>query len=293
MPTRQTFFILLVASAIGFGIVAARREETCCAVADKDPVRPETTTLGTPAKRTTHVRAQREPAEVATDSERPLSEQVARLLATRDPDASYKAYYLVSDCGYFNRHHSADVYDDELKRYRPMNVREIDGKTKVCGALTEREWQARLDYLAVAVQARVPGAAWTFAGEGPLGDQNALKTRPGDPVVQEWKARANAQLAEAAEAGDIGTLMAWGHENLNGSDRTERNPVRGYAYLLAIGMIAADRTGPDDPTATIYADGSELMRAMAVDLTPQQRAAATDAARHIAENAKKSRRQAS
>jgi hypothetical protein len=38
--------------------------------------------------------------------------------------------------------------------------------------------------------------------EGPFGDPSALDTRPGDPLVQEWKARVAGMLGEQAGRGN-------------------------------------------------------------------------------------------
>jgi hypothetical protein len=148
--------------------------------------------------------------------------------------------------------------------------------------MTERERQARLDHLAMAVKAGVPSAAWIFATEGPFGDPSALKTRRDDPLVQAWKATATAQLVRDAERGEPATLIAWGMEKLNGSDFTDKDSVGGYGYLLAFGMIQADREGSGDTGAQLYAEGSAMMNAIAAGLTPQQRATALAEARRIA-----------
>lgn len=225
-------------------------------------------------------------AVLVEDASLPLAVHVERLLASRDPRQAYTAYMLVWSCARFNDRHDLAVHDSKLGASRPLNAGERQDMAKVCGAMTERERLARLDYLAIAVKAGVPGAAWAFAVEGPFGDPSALKTRPGDPLVQEWKATAVAQLRQAAEAGDPLTLMVWGLENLSGSDLTDKQPALGYTYLLANGLIQGDRFGAKHVPAQTYADGSPLMNAMANALTPEQRAAAMVAARRLADKVK-------
>jgi hypothetical protein len=201
----------------------------------------------------------------------PLNAQVERLLATRDPADALRAYWLIANCAGFNTGHGA----------------------RLCGSLTERERQARLDYLAIALKAGVPGAATAFVAEGPFGDPSALQTRPDDPLVKEWKAAARAQLARAADSGtDFGALNAWATDNDIGSDITEKNPAAAYPYMLAIGLIQADLLGPDDLLAKVYAQDSDLMTALAAGLSPEQRAAGLAAARHIAGRAKEARERA-
>lgn len=231
-------------------------------------------------------------AVLVDDPGQPLAVHVERLLATGDPRQAYTAYMLVWSCARFNDRHDLAVHDSTLGASRPLSAGERQDMAKVCGSMTERERLARLDYLAVAVKAGVPGAAWAFAVEGPFGDPSALKTRPDDALVREWKATAVAQLTRAAEAGDPLTLMIWGLENLGGSDLTDKQPALGYTYLLANGLIQADRFGAKHLSAQTYADGSPLMSALAHALTPEQRAAALVAARRLADKVK-ARRQRS
>lgn len=225
-------------------------------------------------------------AVLVKDPSLPLAVHIERLLATGDPRQAYTAYMLVRSCATFNDKHDLTVHDSKLGINRPLNAGERQDMAKVCGSMTERERLARLDYLAIAVKAGVPGAAWAHAVEGPFGDPSALKTRPDDALVREWKATAVAQLTRAAEAGDSLTLMTWGLENFSGSDLTDRQPALGYTYLLANGLIQADRFGAKHVAAQAYADGSPLMSAMAYALTPEQRAAALVAARRLADKVK-------
>lgn len=245
--------------------------------------------------------AQPPPAPVSNDA-LPLRAQVERLLASHDPADAFHAYWLLADCAAFNADHDRLVFDeDEVKRWkgdslpgvRPMSEREKQHEARLCGAMTERERQARLDYLAIALKAGVPGAATAFANAGPFGDPSALKTRPDDPLVKEWKATARAALARAADSGtDIGALHVWASYNQVGSDITEKDPAVAYPYMLAIGLIQADLLGADDLLAKVYAQDSELMTALAADLGPEQRAAGLAAARRIAGLAKEARRRA-
>jgi hypothetical protein len=220
----------------------------------------------------------------------PVGVLVERLLATHDPQQAYAAYLMVSGCAWYNSKHDIQVYDDKLRVNRAMNPSETAHLNKMCGNMTERERQARLDYLAIAVKAGVPGTAWTFAAEGPFGDPSALKTRPDDPLVREWKATALAQLTQSAEAGDPSTLVVWGLQNLGGSDLADKNPALAYRYLIAFGLMDADRAGPNDAGAKAYADGSPMMNAFGFDLTPEQRASEQAAARRIADEARARRK---
>lgn len=227
------------------------------------------------------------PASVLAAAVNPnLSAHVADLLASHDPYDAYAAYMLVSTCASFNRRQDLEMHDNKLDAKRALNADERRNMTRMCGAMTERERLARLDYLATAVKAGVPGAAWMHVVEGPFGDPSALTTRPDDPLVREWKATAASQLDAAAEAGDTTALMLWGMQKLGGSDLTDRHPVQGYGYLLAVGLIDAQIAQPGDRSPQMFAEGSGLLTALGGQLTQEQRAAALAQARRIAAAAK-------
>lgn len=227
------------------------------------------------------------PASVlAAAVNRNLSAHVADLLASHDPYDAYAAYMLVSSCASFNRRHDLEVHDSKLGTKRALNAHERRDMTRMCGEMTERERVARLDYLATAVKAGVPGAAWMHAAEGPFGDPSALTTRPDDPLVREWKATAASQLDSAAEGGDTTALMLWGMQKLGGSNLTVRHPAQGYGYLLAVGLIEEEVAQPGDQSPQMFAEGSGLLTALGGQLTPEQRAAALAEARRIAAAAK-------
>jgi hypothetical protein len=219
----------------------------------------------------------------------PVSVQVERLLAAHDPQKTYAAYWLVKSCAALNARHEFNIYDTRLRTERAMTSDEKRSLDKMCGGLTERERQSRLDYLAIAVKAGLSGAAWQFAAEGPFGDPTALQTRPDDPLVREWKASAATQLRQAADAGDPATLLVWSIQHLEGSDLADKNPALAYRYMIAFGLIAADQFGPANSAARMYADGSASMDAFQFGLTPEQRAAEQAAARRIADEARRRR----
>jgi hypothetical protein len=227
------------------------------------------------------------PASVlAAAANQNLSAHVADLLASHDPYAAYAAYTLVSSCASFNRRHDLEVHDGKTGTKRALNADERRNMTRMCSQMTERERLARLDYLAKAVRTGVPGAAWMYAAEGPFGDPSALTTRPDDPLVREWKATAASQLDTAAESGDTTALMLWGMQKLGGSDLTDRRPVQGYGYLLAVGLIEAEIAQPGDRSLQMFAEGSGLLTALGGQLMQEQRAAALAEARRIAAAAK-------
>jgi hypothetical protein len=232
----------------------------------------------------------------------PLQVQVERLLATHDPQNAYRAYQMVANCATFNANGDRLIFDqDEVKRWKGDSLPGFRGMTddekrhdaKVCAGMTERERQNRLDYLTIAARAGVTGAAESFMEEGPFGDKSALRTRPDDPLVREWKDTVRTQMTRAAESGaDLGALLVWQHAVSAGSDAVDKDPALAYRYSLAVGMVESDLIGPDTPLAKIYAPDSGTVTALAAALSPQQRAAELAAAQAIAERARAARKQA-
>lgn len=232
----------------------------------------------------------------------PLNVQLDRLLATHDPEDAYRAYRLVADCATFNRNHDRIIFDQEdlehptgdaLPGFRTMTEEEKRHEARLCDGLTERQRQSRLDDLAIAAKAGVPGAAVDFATEGPFGDPSALETRPNDPLVQAWKASAIDQLTRAAEAGaEPGALQYLADQYASGAALTGKNPLLAYRYLVAMDLIDQELHGPADPAAASLSAQREQSSDMLRDFSPEQLAFELAAARHIADLAKARREQA-
>jgi hypothetical protein len=215
-----------------------------------------------------------------------LAEQIDRLVATRDPAHAYAAYRLLADCISFNRDGDRIVFEDSRAHRGDIRALSADEKSRdalLCAGMTERMRQSRLDYLAIAAQAGVPGAAVAMATEGPFGDRTALATRPGDSLVQQWKANVNAQLAHAADSGDLDALHYLTGMRKNGNALLTTDAAAAYRYGLALGMIEREVNGQDDVIGRLYRDDSGLMREMAAELSDEQRAEAVAAAGRIAE----------
>lgn len=217
------------------------------------------------------------------EQDMPLGAQLAQLLATGLPQDAYTAYLLIAECTSHNAGHTFNALPDRRGAQPPLPAQERQRLDRMCTGMTERQRQARLDYLAAAVKGGVPGAALQHLTVGPFGDPSALETRPDDPLVREWKAGAIAQVEQAAEAGDFAALLVWGLRKLNGDALAARDPQLGYGYLLAFGLIQAHRFGANDPGAQAYREGSDMMNGFGYALTAQQRAAALTIARRIAD----------
>jgi len=220
----------------------------------------------------------------------PLAVQVDRLVATRDPARAYAAYRLLADCASFNRDGDRIVFDDAditpptgMPGMRALTAVEKARDALLCAGMTERMRQSRLDYLAIAAQAGVPGAAVAMATEGPFGDRTALATRPSDPLVQQWTATVHAQLARAADEGDLDVLHYLTGMRIGGDTLFTKDAAAAYRYGLALGMIQRQVNGLEDGMGRLYRADSALMREMAAELSEEQRAVAVADAGRIAE----------
>jgi hypothetical protein len=286
-----------LAVALAAGLLARRGPADSAAVPAAGPP------PATPARAAASVPIQPGHAIQRVEADAPsLAEQVQGLAAARDPVKAFEAYRLLFECAAFNGEHDRLIFDPEAVRHpepgrvpglRGMNEAEKQAAARLCSGMTERQRQSRLDYLAVAARAGVPGAALAFAREGPFGDPSALRTRPDDPLVREWKAQAAALLARAAETdADFGTLMFLQDGSEGGSEVIDRNPQLAFRYGIAMGGISRDLLGADDALAQLYAPDGDRMATLARELSPAQRAAELEAARRIVERAREQRKRA-
>ena len=208
----------------------------------------------------------------------PLARQVDLLVAGSKPEELFRAYNLIDDCMTFQRLGTLPFL--HFPEQRDMTAAEKAAEAGVCASLTELHRRARIDYLAMAAKAGVPGADTAFMVAGPFGDRNALSTRPDDPLVLEWKQQALAQLTSQALQGDLGSLNTLWTGHLSGWVAIPKDPVLAYTYHAALQRIDHDQN-PD------VADGpySGNMFAFLKDgLTPEQLAAANAKAERIAQN---------
>jgi hypothetical protein len=178
-----------------------------------------------------------------------LSDQVDRLIATRDPNDALDAYRLVQDCIDFEKWGNIPFFG--FPHPREMTGEEKNGEMRLCSGLTERMKTSRLDHLAYAAKNGAQGADVTFFVEGPFGDRSALDSRPDDPLVMEWKKQAIAQLTENAGNGNHASLTVLANEYETSSGVAENNPSLALTYAFAARKID-DHIGIPSP----YSDES-------------------------------------
>ena len=216
------------------------------------------------------------PAPDAAPEPVTLAQQLARLDASGKPEDAYAAYNLLDDCIAFQQEGRLPALEFELGR--EMTAEEKAAQRQLCGGLTQRQRDARLGYLATAARAGVPGAATLFLSEGPFGDRSALRNRPDDPLVQQWKQQAIAQLtaqADQAELASVSTLMM---AYLRDGDVVQKDAPQAYGYLLALRMAYDDMLAPG--ATNPYQD--EYWHWLQDELTPAQQTAAMARAQAIA-----------
>lgn len=283
-----------VREKLGLALVVAVAAATLFAVTRREPAADVRTEAPQPARGLQWLQATAPAAPMAApEAPAPsLADQVDALIATRDPVKAFAAYQLLADCESFNRDGDRIIFDvqepgpqqgDAMPGMRGMTAAEKAHEAVLCRGMTERMRQSRLDYLATAAQAGVPGAAIAMATEGPFGDRTALATRPNDPLVQQWKTSVHAQLTRAADAGDLSVLHYLAGMQTSGDAPFTKDAAEAYRYGLALGLIQRDVHGPNDAMGTLYSVDGGLMQSIGADLNPQQRAAALAAATQILE----------
>jgi hypothetical protein len=170
----------------------------------------------------------------AAKSRESLSAQVARLAASADPKDAFRAYWLLYECVYFERHRAPPGWSFDGLNLEPLHAR---NPREVCNQLTERMKGNRIDYVERAAAAGVAGAMSYLVEEGPFADRSALTSRPDDPLVKEWKDRINTMLRDRAAEGQKESLMILYDGMLFDKPEIDGNDQRMLTYGLALGEI--------------------------------------------------------
>jgi hypothetical protein len=153
---------------------------------------------------------------------RTLGERIAALAATRDPADALQAYQMMEACEL-----QRPVFDMD-----PMPPVFLLRK-KQCATINEVMRRSRHDYLRAAAYAGVPGAGSDWLRYGPSGDMEALRTRPDDPSVAEWKRQAVALVTRDADRGDFNALQDLMIGYRGKTPLFEADPSRELAYAMA------------------------------------------------------------
>ncbi len=216
------------------------------------------------------------PVPATPDAAPSLEQQLARLVASGNPDDAYAAYHLIDDCMMFQKEGRLPAL--EFERGSEMTAAEKVAQQHLCANLTERQKAARLDFLALAVEGGVPGASTRFFHEGPFGDRSALRSRPDDPLVLAWKQQAIAQLTAQADQAELSSLSTLMMAYLSDGDVVKKDAPLAYRYLLALRMVHDDILTPGSTNP--YQDN--YWHWLRDELTPAQQADAVNRANAIA-----------
>jgi hypothetical protein len=137
---------------------------------------------------------------------------------------------------------------------------------KQCATITEAMRRSRYDYLRVAVFAGAFGAGSPWLRYGPAGDTDALKTRPNDPSVIEWKQNAIAMVIRDADRGDINAMQDLMHGYSGRSPGFDVDPRLALAYATAY----RDTMNSMDVGPIFNLPTDAELNALAARLSPEQ-----------------------
>ncbi|MBD8529447.1 MULTISPECIES: hypothetical protein [unclassified Massilia] len=125
---------------------------------------------------------------------RPFAEVIAALTATRSPTDALKAYQIIEGC------------EAVLGTVGLSHIPAVSSQRKRCASITDVMRRSKYDYLRTAAYAGAPGAGSAWLHHGPSGDVEALRTRPDEPSVIEWKGQARALVIRDGDQGDLSAL---------------------------------------------------------------------------------------
>ena len=147
-----------------------------------------------------------------------LRQRVDGLIARGTARERYQAFVVLSRCAGaldFDRHlRSLPAGSDTMR----LQQRYGDGAARiaaVCGDLSARQIEQRIELAARAADEGVAGAASAWVEEGPYGDKTALTQRPDDPLVVEWARQAIERVNAATRRSDTEAIGQFGLLCLN------------------------------------------------------------------------------
>lgn len=197
---------------------------------------------------------------------RPFSEVIGLLTATRDPVDALKAFQIIEGC-------------EALRGTSGLSrLPALLSQHKRCASITDVMRRSRYDYLRTAAYAGAPGAGSHWLHYGPSGDVDALRTKPNEASVIEWKRQARALVIRDGDQGDVSALSDLVNGYAGKTPVFDADPSRELAYAIAykeiVEKLQLGITLPNQPTT------AELT-ALAAKLSPAQVAWARAKARAI------------
>ena len=198
------------------------------------------------------------PASVADKKEdsRPFAEEIAALTATRNPADALQVFQIIDGCESFRPVFEIDPTPPEFLL-----------RKKRCASITDVMRRSRFDYLRTAAYAGSPGAGSDWLRHGPSGDMDALRTRPNDPSVIEWKQQARALVIRDGDQGDFNALQDLMIGYAGTTPIFDADPSRELAYAIAYKDVV-DLLQLGLPIANQPTDAE--LKALAAKLSPEQ-----------------------
>ncbi|WP_158568810.1 hypothetical protein [Duganella sp. BJB488] len=204
--------------------------------------------------------------------------------AAGDPEKSLAAFNKIEECRTLENDKEL-VDNTDLKITRENGGMQIqfvahkaDEKTlqalrRVCAGLTGRTRLDRFQLLEYAVDQHEAGALARYIYAGPQGDRHALKERPDDPAVIEWRRVALKRLDDSIAQGYLDALT------LNTSGHLELGVAVGapelYMEQLAVNKIVGAINSTEGPYP------KEVFEGWIKSISAQQRADAEAQAERI------------
>lgn len=155
------------------------------------------------------------------------------------PADKFKAYLLAQSCVAHTNMRRAFEMIPPGERTSEVKAQIEAGEFKAgqeaaCGDLTDRQIAARIEYVKVAAEAGLPGAAVYLSGEPPFGDATAYETRPDDPAVLEYRRHIVDLIKLAASKGDPWSMVVLSDMYATGQGEVEGpDPVKALEYHFA------------------------------------------------------------
>jgi hypothetical protein len=200
------------------------------------------------------------------------SQQLEALVSSRNPTDAYAAYRLVYEC-LFSRSHAVEALARAKAKKSPT-------PDEACGDLSPGQITTRMQWLNIAADAGVHGAAMDVNHEGPDGGWEYFRDTP---IYGEWEKRFEAQLAAGVTSADPDSLfMSYLFANGFPPGTKKEDPARALQFVVAWEDAVIAQTGKSTVT------GPAIIEKLKATLPPDEAAAAIEAGKQIVISAKTS-----
>jgi len=202
------------------------------------------------------------------------SQQIDALVNSKNPTDAYAAYRLVYEC-LFSRSHEVEALANPARAKDKKRLTPVEA----CGDISPGQITTRMQWLNIAADAGVHGAALDVNHEGPDGGWEYFRNTP---IFGEWQQRFDEQLDAGVASGDPDSL-AMSYIFANGiPPGTKKDPARALKFAVAWEEAVIAQTGK----STVTAPG--VIETLKTALPPDEAAAAVEAGKEIVISARTS-----